>query len=393
MNTSAHTHYAVIGAGLAGAATAWQLAAAGHDVVLLEQQETPAGDAGSSHGSARIFRYPYADPFYVNLVKRSAPLWSALEEQLGEELITTTGGVDFGEVRDPALLARILEQEGIDHELLSAEQAADRWPQFGFDSPVLWQPQAGVIDAERTVQGMVRLAEQAGAELRTSWEVREVSRDGRGYVLRSASGESIGAERVVVTAGGWLPALLGRLGLPPAFLQALPEFQVRQEQAYHFPYQEQQGSWPVFVHKNSEIQTYGLPGGRDAEFRGQKVAQFNGGRVLPSAGEQDGVADGANRSRMIDYVSRHLPGVVPEPYAETTCIFTNTPDEHFLFERCEGITVVSPCSGHGAKFAPLIGVLAAAAASASDEDAARTLLPEVFMTGWKGAGKHAGGAR
>lgn len=137
------------------------------------------------------------------------------------------------------------------------------------------------------------------------------------------------------------------------------------------------------VHKTDTIQTYGLPGGRDADFRGQKLAEFNGGKLLPSAAEQDGIVDNANRQRVIDYATRYLPGVEPEPYAETTCLFTNTPTEDFVFDRCQNITVVSPCSGHGAKFAPLIGVLAAAAATAENDDAGRATLPKRFLTPWK----------
>ncbi|GAA1141396.1 FAD-dependent oxidoreductase [Nesterenkonia lutea] len=376
------SRYAVIGAGLAGSAVAWKLASAGHEVTLLEQQDSPAGARGSSHGSARIFRYPYPDPHYVGLVKRSAGLWSELESQLDEQLIAPTGGVDFGARRSPALLSEILEKQGIENELLTAAQAEQRWPQLSFDSDVLWQPQAGVIDAERTVEGMVRLATEAGATVNLSWEVSSVARSARGYRISSVSGQQVDAERVVVAAGGWLPSLLAALELPESFRRALPEFQVRQEQAYHFPYRDPTLAWPVLVHKTDAIQTYGLPGGRDADFRGHKIAEFNGGRILHSAADQDGVVDAANRERVVEYVERHLPGVVPEPYAETTCIFTNTPTEDFVFDRCENITVVSPCSGHGAKFAPLIGELAAAAAAAETDDAGRALLPERFLTPW-----------
>lgn len=377
------TRYAVIGAGFSGAATAWQLAAAGHEVTLLEQQPDPAGALGSSHGSARIFRYPYPEREYVRLVKQSAALWSDLQAQLGEQLITPTGGVDFGEQRNPELLARILEEEGIDHEVLAPQEAMERWPQLFFDTSLLWQPQAGVIDAERTVEGMVTLAQSSGADVRMSWEVDTITRSAGGYRLTHRAGETLEAEHVVIAAGGWLPRLLSRTDLPEAFLRALPRFQVRQEQAYHFPYREPAVKWPVMVHKTDTIQTYGLPGGRDADFRGQKLAEFNGGKLLPSAAEQDGIVDNANRQRVIDYATRYLPGVEPEPYAETTCLFTNTPTEDFVFDRCQNITVVSPCSGHGAKFAPLIGVLAAAAATAENDDAGRATLPKRFLTPWK----------
>jgi sarcosine oxidase len=111
------------------------------------------------------------------------------------------------------------------------------------------------------------------------------------------------------------------------------------------------------------MQTYSLPGGRDAALpdgrRGQKLAEYNGGTPIPTAAAQTGAVDPANRERVVDYVKRTLPGLVPEPYAETTCLFTNTPTEDFAIDGVDGIIVASPCSGHGAKFAPLVGRIAA----------------------------------
>jgi sarcosine oxidase len=387
--------YVVVGAGLAGAATAWQLAARGHQVTLLERN-VPASHDASSHGSARIFRYAYPDPFYTRAVVESKALWDGLSAAAGTELITPAGAADFGSERHPQLLADVLAGAGIEHELLDASAARARWPQIEFDTDVLWHPGAGVIDAETAVNAMVDQAVKHGARLITGWALqrleqkgglernRSLERNGAGYRLTSATGETIDAGNVVISAGGWLPGLLGELSLPAGFLAGLPEITVRQEQAFHFHYRDYGGglpdggavsgdgavsvagtvsgagaSWPTFIHKSADIQVYGLPGGRDAGFAGQKVAEYNGGRLLPGAAEQTGEVDPANRSRVVDYVRRFLPGLDPEPYAETTCLFTNTPNEDFIIDRVHNVTILSPCSGHGAKFAPLIGQWAA----------------------------------
>ncbi|GAB3182618.1 N-methyl-L-tryptophan oxidase [Nesterenkonia halophila] len=368
------TDFVVIGAGLAGAATAWRLAAQDHDVTVLERG-TPADERGSSHGSARIFRYAYPDALYTDLVVQSRTGWDELEEIAGEQLIRPCGAVDHGAMRGPQRLAGFLEQAGVEHELLSVEAAHDRWPMFSFESEVLWHPDAGVIDAERSVRAMLSQAIDQGAALFTDWPVARIERSGAGYRLTSAEGAVVEAGGVIVCAGGWLPGLLERLPLPSGFLPSFPALEVRQEQAYHFPYRSDVArpeDWPTFIHKSATIQSYGLPGGRDAGFTGQKLAEFNGGKVIPSAEDQDGAMDEANRRRVVDFVQRTLPGLDPEPYAETTCLFTNAPDEDFILDSVDGLTVVSPCSGHGAKFAPLIGELAAGLATGTRD------VPDVF---------------
>lgn len=360
------SHYVVVGAGLAGAATAWQLASRGHQVTLLERN-VPASHDASSHGSARIFRYAYPEHFYTRAVVESKALWDGLVAATGTPLISPFGAVDYGSERNPRLLASVLADEGIEHELLSASEARTRWPQIGFDTEVLWHPGAGVIDAETAVNAIVGLAVGNGARLLTDWSLHSIERNGSGYRLTSTSGETLDAGNVIVSTGGWLPRLLGSLSLPDAFLAGLPDITVRQEQAFHFRYIDHgsAGRWPTFIHKAADIQAYGLPGGRDAGFAGQKVAEYNGGPLIPSAAEQTGVVDPANRERVADYVRRYLPGLDPEPYAETTCLFTNTPNEDFLIDRVDNITILSPCSGHGAKFAPLIGQWAADLATGS----------------------------
>ena len=353
--------YLVVGAGLAGAAIAWQLAERGEDVTVVERRSPAAAD-GSSHGSARIFRYAYPDRRWTELVQRSVPGWRELERLHGGPLITPTGALDLGAERDPRRLAQVLAAAGVEHELVGRAEAQRRWPQIDVDTDVLHHPGAGVIDAERAVHTMVAAARRRGAEVLTDWPLARLARDGAGFTAVATDGRTIRAGRVVVSAGGWLPDLLGALDLPAGFLAAFPALEVREENAFHFPYAETvaaRGSWPTLIHKRPDIQVYALPGGRDAGFRGQKVAEYNGGRRLRSAAQQSGAVDPANRERVVEYVRRFLPGLVPEPYAETTCLFTNTPTEDFVIDGADGVTVVSPCSGHGAKFAPLLGQIGA----------------------------------
>ncbi|NAZ78323.1 FAD-dependent oxidoreductase [Kineococcus sp. T13] len=356
--------FLVVGAGLAGASAAWRLAQRGHEVVLVERGE-PAGAQGSSHGSARILRYAYAERTYVELLLAAEPGWAELEELHGAPLVRRTGALDLGAGRDPHALAAVLAAAGVEHALVPRSRARERWPGIAVDSDVLYHPAGGVLDAESTVHAMVAAARAHGAQVLTGWPLRRLERTRSGFTAHAEDGRTLGAQRVVVAAGGWLPDLLGALELPRAFLDALPPLQVREENAFHFPYREDAAPgerWPTIIHEPAGTSVYALPGGRDAGFRGQKVAVYDGGRVLPSAAARTGLIDPANRARVVEHVRRYLPGLVPEPYAETTCLFTSTPTEDFVVDGVDGVTVLSPCSGHGAKFAPVLGVLAADAA-------------------------------
>ncbi|MCW4466775.1 FAD-dependent oxidoreductase [Glutamicibacter sp. MNS18] len=359
---SPSAQYIVIGAGLTGSAAAWKLAQRGYEVALLERKVPAAADA-SSHGSARIFRYAYPDPFYADLVVQARSAWDELELLSGQQLITPHGAVDYGALRNPRQLASVLEQVGVEHELLSATEARNRFPGIEFDTEVLWQPGAGVLDAQRSVLAMVNQAKANGAQVETEWQVASVTEQGNGYKLTSTDGRVYFGAKIIVAAGGWLPELLGNLPLPEGFLRSVPSLDIYQENAYHFPYRGQDPeammAWPTYIHKDPAFKSYGLPGGRDAGFRGQKVAEYMAGRRMGSASEQDGQIDPTNRERVIDYVKKYLPGLEPAPYAETTCIFSSTPTEDFIMDQVEGITIISPCSGHGAKFGPLLGTLAA----------------------------------
>lgn len=362
MTGTSRTEVAVVGAGLAGAATAWELTRRGRSVTLIERA-TPAAPGGSSHGSARIFRYAYPDPFYVQLTRRARAGWDELEAAAGQRLVTPADALDFGGLRDVRQLARGLAGAGVSHELLTAAAARERWPQIGFDTDVLWHAGAGVLDAQAAVTAMVGLARAGGATVLTGWPVTSIAADGAGHVVRSAHGDEVRAAAVVVAAGGWLPDLLGALPAAAALQRLVPPLEVRQEQVFHFPYRQAGGGaeapWPTLIHKSAAIQTYSLPGGRDAGHAGLKVAEYRGGRPIRSAAAADGVVDPANRERVGAYVERYLPGLVPQPYAESTCLFTVTPTEDFVIDAVAGVTVLSACSGHGAKFAPLLGRLAA----------------------------------
>lgn len=342
----------VLGAGLAGSATARSLAARGRAVLLLEA--FAVGHAqGSSHGTSRIYRRAYADPVYVTLTGQAEDAWVDLEEASGIALRTRTGGLDTGPGRAVALHAT-LGTAGVPSTVLAPDEAAERWPGMTFEDPVLFHPDAGHLDADRTVRAQVDLAVALGAHLREHTRAHRVEQTASGVLVHTDSGP-VHASYAVVAAGAWLPELLGDgldLGTP------LPPLVVRQQEVFHFRHRDPAASWPTLVHKG-EVQLYGLPSGADGGPEpAMKLAQFDSNTVTTASG-RDGLIDARVRKVVVAHAERWLPGVDPEPVAEQSCLFTMTPDEDFILDRIGRVVVASPCSGHGAKFAPLIGRLVA----------------------------------
>ena len=354
-----HVEVAVLGAGLMGAATAWALARRGHSVALVEAFEIGHG-YGSSHGSERIFRRAYTDPFYAELTGRAYECWRELELDTGTPLLQITGAVDTGipGVRDPERLSAAMTQGGVEHRVLTADQAHERWPFMRFDGPAIFHPQAGTLDPDAAIGACVRRAIELGASVLSGTRVTgaELTPEGRVRILNDR--RPLTADMLVVSAGAWLPELAPRLDTGSAGPLDLPPLTVVQKEVFHFRKRDPDAHWPTFVHKGP-VQIYGMPSGRDGGAApAVKVARYDGGPVT-SASARDGVIDPVARDSVIEYVRERLPGLDPEPVAEASCLFTFAPNDDFILDRHGPYVVVSPCSGHGAKFAPLVGELAA----------------------------------
>jgi sarcosine oxidase len=342
----------VVGAGLAGSAAAWALTRRGRSVAVLEAFP-PGHRRGSSHGSARIFRRAYPDPLYVRLTGQAQRLWRRLADEAGEELVRTTGSLDYGPSSQPEKMYHLLTARGVPAELLPAAAAAQRWPGLAFgDDPVLFHPDGGVLDPERAMAAMRRLAAARGARLSFGSRVRRIEPAGEGAIVHAAEA-SWRARVVVVAAGAWLEPLLGGL-------VRLPPLAVTQTQAFHLAPRDPALAWPTFIRYDDDVPRYGLPAGRDGQVPGAvKIGEH--GRLGPvTTGDgRDGIVSAAARSRVRDFARDWLPGLDPEPVGEVSCLYTSTASEDFILDRRGPFVICSPCSGHGAKFAPLVGEIAA----------------------------------
>ncbi|WP_434770073.1 FAD-dependent oxidoreductase [Curtobacterium flaccumfaciens] len=352
MTISAPATHLVIGAGVVGAATAYALTARGEGVLLVEQHAR-GHHLGSSHGATRIFRQGYADPEYVTLTSRALELWGALEAAAGEELIVRTGAVDHGRPEVIDAIAAALADADIPHESLTPDQAAARWPGIAFEGRVLTHPSAGRIRSERTSEVFLTLAERTGlADLRFDTRVTGLEDHGDDVTVALSDGSAVRTASVVAAVGSWAPTLVG--GLLAGRGAGLPAIRVTQEQPAHFPSHLPDAAWPSFVHWADGDDVYGLltPG------EGVKVG-FHGTGPVVDPDHRDFVPVPAEAERLQAYVARYVPGVDATKPTFISCLYDNSPDEDFVIDRVGPLTVATGFSGHGFKFAPLLGEMLA----------------------------------
>ncbi|MBO9050256.1 FAD-dependent oxidoreductase [Curtobacterium flaccumfaciens] len=342
----------VIGAGVVGAATAYALTARGERVLLVEQHAR-GHHLGSSHGATRIFRQGYADPEYVALTTRALALWEALEAAAGEELIVRTGAVDHGRPEVVDAIAAALADADIPHESLTPDQAAARWPGIAFEGHVLTHASAGRIRSERTIEVFLTLAERTGlSDLRFDTRVTGLEDHGDDVTVTLSDGSAVRTASVVAAVGSWAPTLVGELLAGRG--AGLPAIRVTQEQPAHFPSHLPDAAWPSFVHWADGDDVYGLltPG------EGVKVG-FHGTGPVVDPDHRDFVPVPAEAERLQAYVARYVPGVDATEPTFISCLYDNSPDEDFVIDRVGPLTVATGFSGHGFKFAPLLGEMLA----------------------------------
>lgn len=350
------TEVAVVGAGVMGAATARALARRGTQVVVLEQFR-PANPWGASHGRARIFRMAYADPLYLRLAREALPLWRELEHDTEVDVLTLTGAVDHGDPAALAALARAFESVGEPARRIGAEEAHRHWPGLAFEGDVLHHPRAGRLDAEAAVHAFVTAAASCGGQVLPDHPVEHVELRAEDDVRLHTPTGVVRARQVVVAAGGWTASLIG-----DALGADLPSMRLTQEQPALFA--PLTAPWPSFIHH--------LPGGSPEAplgigvygtggTEGVKLGRHGTGReVSPAERRADADrVDEAEVERLQRYARRWLPGVDADRAVPQTCTYTTTVDSDFVIDRVGPVTVAAGFSGHGFKFAPLVGELVA----------------------------------
>lgn len=370
----------VIGIGAMGSAALCELARRGLRCLGLEQFDI-GHDRGSSHGETRIVRKAYFEhPDYVPLLHRAYELWAAIEQEssrAGEqgsnlrlqlELFWRCGLLLVGRGDGPLIagVRRTAAVHGLDIETVDAACIGQRWVQFpGADEGVgLFERDAGFLFVERCVKAMVELARMRGAEVRVGAQARSWRVDGGGVVVETESGQ-LAADRLIVCAGAWAGRMLADLGL---------RLEVRRKVQLWYPVREQVSAWregPVFGFEIGERFFYGFP---TLDGDRIKVALHTGGEVVDDPAHVDRSLHATDHDAVDEFVASALRGIEPKPIDHSVCMYTMTPDEHFVIDRHpehEQVAFAAGFSGHGFKFAPIVGsILADYAIAGRTEEAA-----------------------
>jgi sarcosine oxidase len=341
---------AVVGSGVIGSAAARALAARGVQVVLLEQFEL--GHArGSSHGATRILRLSYPDPGYVRMAVTGREAWTRLQDEAGQELLVTTGGLDAGPAAGSCAAA--LGECGVAHSWLSAGEVSKRFPGVAARAgeQMLYQADSGVLLADRAVAALQRLAGRDGADIRPQTPVLGIEPRGDRVLLRTPAGE-ISARAAVIAAGGWCAGLLA------GAVTRVPRLTVTLQRIRYFAPRAAAGSWPTLIEWSAAAaQWYTVPAAGGAP--GVKVGTHTPGPAVDPGSGPFAEIDPAAEEAAAQFVRERLPGLVPDGIGAETCLYTMTPDEHFVIDREGPVVVGGGGSGHAFKFGPLLGEMLA----------------------------------
>jgi sarcosine oxidase len=346
----------IIGLGAMGSATAWSLAQQGVSVIGFEQFGL-GHQHGSSHGKTRIIRSVYFEgEVYAPLVDAAYRAWTRIEETWGQAFYRKTGGLDISLADDGGVFHDALsaaQAAGRSFDVLEGSQIEDRFPalDLGGRGRAVYAADSGLLDSDDATNWMRDMAARRGAVFHANCPVQSWTRTARGFEIQTSTG-SYQVRKLIIAAGAWVGQLLPELA--PVLV---PE---RQVVAWYHTEQPGLASLPIFqLETRDRERYYAFPPHRGY---GLKLGLYNHRRQRgPEFIEPSGIDD--DDRRLLEHgLDLCLPGVDRKPDNIIECRFTNAPDERFVIGKWpedEDLIILSPCSGHGYKFAPVIGDIAA----------------------------------
>jgi N-methyl-L-tryptophan oxidase len=337
----------------------YHLSKRGLNVLMLDAFDPPHTN-GSHHGETRIIRHAYGEgEQYVPLALRAQELWGELERESGIRLFSPTGVLNFGAPGSRFLeeVKRSAERHGLPLDVLSAEEIRDRWPGIEMPDDFIgcFESSSGVLFSEECIRAYRQLAEEQGAVFLPNSPVERIEIHADGVTVHTREARFL-AETLIVSAGAWAGRLLADMGL------RLPLVPVRKTVAWFEAEEEwfREGVFPAFVADLLDEFYYGFPsfGGS-----GVKVGRHDGGIPIdPDRMDRTFGTNPADEGDVRRFLTRFMPRAAGRIKRGSVCIYTYTPDEHFIIDRHpehSHVVIAAGFSGHGFKFSSAIGEAAA----------------------------------
>lgn len=343
----------VIGVGGMGSATVYRLAERGLDVLGIERFDIPHA-RGSSHGSTRIVRLTQPEsPSYVPLAQATYDNWRELERETGRDLLTTTGSIHASPADEEFFLdaRRSVETQDVEHEILSGAEVNERFPGFNIPSDyrAVYQPDGGFVDCEQAIVAHVEAAHSEGATIRARERVLDWHEVSGGIRVNTDKGE-YEADNVVFATGAWtgnfLPDLAPYLRI---YRQIMAWFQPEQIERF------QPETFPVFSLRGDHSDGYGFPIHNIPGFKfGREPSVPNAVHPNDKLTEPTTAEEELHR----EFAEAYFPAGAGPTMRLRTCVYTESPDGHFILgthPNYTGVHVAAGFTGHGFKFTAVVG--------------------------------------
>jgi len=353
----------VVGSGSVGAAAGFYATQAGLKVLMIDGAHPPH-QQGSHHGETRLIRHAYGEGArYVPLVLRAQTLWDQLEQLSGERIMQRSGLINLAPVNSEFINNVIdsAQQYGLDVQILQADEVRQRWPQFAVPDDYIgvFEPQSGYLKSEVAIKSWIRLAKEAGCAQLFNCPVQSIEKDGDFEVVNTLDGSYRG-RKLLLSAGTWVKALYADLPMTP----------VRKVFSWHQAdgrYSEN-NKFPAFaVEMVDGIHYYGFPADNNA----LKVGKHEGGQQIDRPEQRKAFgAFAEDGSEVFNFMRQFLPGVGVCLHG-AACTYDNSPDEDFIIDTLPGHPdrlVITGLSGHGFKFASVLGEIAAQFAAGKESE-------------------------
>jgi sarcosine oxidase len=343
----------VVGLGAIGSAALYHLARKNVAVLGIERFDL-GHDRGSSHGATRVIRLSHYERLsYIPLLKRAYALWHELEIAAGQQIVHTTGIAEIGPPDGPLVTGTLAASKthGLEFEILQADQLMRRFPAFRVPNNFVGvvQPDGGFIEAAAALGAYIRLAIEAGAQVRTGETVLSIQQTDE--AVRIETDQAVyESEAVIVALGPWTKKLLPRLPVTLEIKrQVVGWFEPNELSVFSVD------KFPVFLLESRHGIHFGLPKHTEPGIKLAKHYPY-GPTIDPD--NCDRLVTPDDEAGIRSAIAEFVPAASGRLVAAKTCMYTLTPDGTFIIDRLPnspGIIVASPCCGHGFKFAPIVG--------------------------------------